>query len=159
MRRKPDGNGIPLPFEQEYGGRLADFGGRRFGGWWRCGAFSEDEVVVCRTDTTSIYLERVRPAEKDGEPVSVVFNMSYRLPSGGTILLPYQKNENGSFSDCVSPQSTALDEEGRAYPDAVYLGSSGPERQFMLYVAADVWQAAAGTIRLRLSCNELTYAK
>ena len=123
------------------------------------GAFSEDEVVVCRTDTTSIYLERVRPAEKDGEPVSVVFNMSYRLPSGGTILLPYQKNENGSFSDCVSPQSTALDEEGRAYPDAVYLGSSGPERQFMLYVAADVWQAAAGTIRLRLSCNELTYAK
>lgn len=92
------------------------------------GAFSEDEVVVCRTDTTSIYLERVRPAEKDGEPVSVVFNMSYRLPSGGTILLPYQKNENGSFSDCVSPQSTALDEEGRAYPDAVYLGSSGPER-------------------------------
>lgn len=116
-------------------------------------------MVVCRTDTTSIYLERVRPAEKDGEPVSVVFNMSYRLPSGGTILLPYQKNENGSFSDCVSPQSTALDEEGRAYPDAVYLGSSGPERQFMLYVVADVWQAAAATIRLRLSCNELTYAK
>ena len=29
----------------------------------------------------------------------------------------------------------------------------------MLYVAADVWQAAAATIRLRLSCNELTYAK
>lgn len=121
--------------------------------------FKENEVPAFQNDTTTIYLERVMPANEGDEYLYFMFDFSYQLPESGTILLPWQKSEDGYVSFSYEPSETLTD-DNTIYPDAVSMRSLGPGQQFAFYVRTDACRAASGTLELQsIICNALTYVR
>ena len=120
--------------------------------------FKENEVPAFQNDTTTIYLERVMPANEGDEYLVFMFSFSHRLPESGTILLPYQKSKDG-YQLFAYHASETLTDDSTLYPDAVSLHGVGPEKEFSFYVRTDVCRAASGTLEMQLGCNALTYVR
>ena len=120
--------------------------------------FKENEVPAFQNDTTTIYLERVMPANEGDEYLYFIFSFSYQLPESGTILLPYQKSKDG-YRLFSHEANATLTDDSTLYPDAVSLRSTGPGEQFAFYVRTDACRAASGTLEMQLGCNALTYVR
>lgn len=120
-------------------------------------SFSENEIVVYKTDTTTIYLEKVMLSNESNEQLYFVFNCSYDLPDDGAVLVPYKKNDDKSYSYEADLGSKDLTDDTTTYPEAVRLRGQGPSEQFVYYISADVCRKAVGTIRINSFMNRMTY--
>lgn len=122
-------------------------------------SFAPEEVVAYRTDTTTVYLDYVMPANEGDEKLYLAFDCAYDLPESGTILLPYRVEDSSanSTSGDVDTASRDANADGTVYPDAVSLRGQGPEEKFAFYLSADACRQTEGMLEIQISCNELTY--
>ena len=111
-------------------------------------SFAENEIVVYQTDTTSIYLDKIMLSKESHAQLYFIFNCSYYLPDEGTILVPYKKNDDKSYSYEIDLASKDLTDDTTTYPEAVGLRGQGPSEQFVLYIATDVCKKAIGTMNI-----------
>lgn len=119
-------------------------------------SFEENEVIVYQNETSSVYLEKVMLANEGDDRLYFMFNYSYDLPDSGSLLLPYQKTDNG-YTYVINLQSKDLADSTHTYQDVVGLRARGPSEQFAFYVSTDVCKKATGTMTIKALCNQLTF--
>jgi len=122
-------------------------------------SFEKDEVIAYQTDTTSIYLERVQPANEGDDKLYFFFNCAYDLPDSGRILLPYWQKQDDTVTYGLNLNSRDLRDSVTVYPNAVSVRSHGPGEQFGFYVDTTVCKAATGILQFQVFCVELHYVK
>lgn len=118
--------------------------------------FGKGQVVAYQTDTTTIYLERIQPANEGKEKLYLIFNASYELPASGSFLATYYKTEAG-YTGGVGLRTGNLRDDAGTYEDALSTRSQGPDAQFAFYVSTDVFRNAAGTVRIDAFCHQIVY--
>lgn len=120
-------------------------------------SFSENEIVVYQTETTSIYLQKVMPLAEDDSQQVFLFNFSYDLPATGSFLTPYLA-ENGAARTYFGLINSDLTDDHKIYTGAVSLRGHGPDKQIEFYIDADVCKKVVGTMGFRMYCNKVSYS-
>lgn len=121
-------------------------------------AFSENEIVVYKTDTTTIYLEKVMLSNDSNEHLNFIFNCSYDLPDSGIILTPYRKEEDDALRDYISLVNEELSDDTTTYQDISIIGH-GPAEIFTISIPVDASKKAAGTMKIDVFINRLAYER
>lgn len=121
--------------------------------------FEKNEVVVYQTDTTTIYLEKIRLSNESDKQLYFCFDCSYDLPESGTILTNVGRNENGSGSFNVGLNSRNLTDSVGVFTSAVMMRGNGPGEKFLFYVSTEACKAATGVMQIDMYCNELSYVE
>lgn len=123
-------------------------------------SFSENEVVVYQTDTTSIYLEKVFLSH-DGY-LCFVLNHSYELPDSGVVLVPYSKKKSSStasYRGILGLVSREVSDDKTTYTEAVSVTGHGPSEIFSFAIPVEICKKLEGTMKIDLFTNQVTYAR
>lgn len=127
--------------------------------------FEKNEVIAYQDDTTTIYLQEIvgySHSEEEEGPLGLVFNCDYRFSESGSFLSPTikeGKGSNSSYRSSIELKNQSLQDDARVYQDAILIGGSGPNQQFLFYVPSNVLKKAVGSLRFQIVCSELTYRK
>lgn len=106
--------------------------------------FAEDEFILYRTDTTTIYLESARLY---GNELMLTLNFRYEIPESGEILLPYQIENGGRVWTAAPPEGS----------DARII-QYGPDPAISIGIGMEVLKEAGEYITFDLcNMNRLTY--
>ena len=115
--------------------------------------FKKNEVPAYKTNTTTIYLEKIMLSNSNEDELFLMFNCSYEsIDENNSILLPYTKIKDG-IESCVGLNS------GDSAKDSESICSSGPEEQFGLSVAKETIENFPEDIKIYAFLNQLTYVK
>lgn len=122
--------------------------------------FGVNEVPVYRTDTSTIYLERVMQGYEGEEMLYFIFNISHDLPENGRILLNCEIPADGGSQLSDILRSEVLFVDGVGYEEGVLTRSiGGPRNQFAFYIPTDLCKAAQDSLEISVALNELSYEK
>lgn len=115
--------------------------------------FKKNEVPAYKTNTTTIYLEKIMLSNSNENELFLMFNCSYgSIDENNSILLPYTKIKDG-IESCVGLNS------GDLAKDSASISSSGPDEQFGLSVAKETIENSPEDIKIYAFLNKLTYVK
>lgn len=115
--------------------------------------FKKNEVPAYKTNTTTIYLEKIMLSNSNENELFLMFNCSYgSIDENNSILLPYTKIKDG-IESCVGLNS------GDSAKDSASICSSGPDEQFGLSVAKETIENFPEDIKIYAFLNKLTYVK
>lgn len=123
--------------------------------------FEKNEVVAHKTETTTVYLDKVMLSNEGDDLLYFIFDFDYDIPAYGRILSPhgYDKGVSHGFTDVICLYSDDLRDIEGVFPDSVALRGHGPGTQFAFYVSAEACKEANGYLLIHVSCAEITYAK
>lgn len=115
--------------------------------------FKKNEVPAYKTNTTTIYLEKIMLSNSNEDELFLMFNCSYgSIDKNNSVLIPYTKIKNG-IKSCVGLNS------GDSAKDSASIWSSGPDEQFGLSVAKETIENSPEDIKIYAFLNKLTYVK
>ncbi len=120
--------------------------------------FSEDEIIVYQTDTTSIYLEKVMLSNEDDEQLYFLFDCTYNIPKGKNqciIHVPFDKHPTKGYSSALSLINNVLSDDETSYSDAVAIRGHGPSAKFAFYVSKEVCQQSVGIMKIDVNINRV----
>lgn len=120
--------------------------------------FSEDEIIVYQTDTTSIYLEKVMLSYEDDEQLYFLFDCSYNLPQNKNqciIQVPFDKDQKKGYSSALSLINNVLSADEISYSDAVTIRGYGPSAKFAFYVSKEACQNAVDNMKIDVNINQV----
>lgn len=115
--------------------------------------FKKNEVPAYKTNTTTIYIEKIMLSNSNENELFLMFNCSYgSIDENNSILLPYTKIKDG-IESCVGLNS------GDSAKDSASIWSSGPDEQFGLSVDKETIENSPEDIKIYAFLNKLTYVK
>ena len=115
--------------------------------------FKKNEVTAYKTNTTTIYLEKIMLSNSYENELFLMFNCSYgSIGENNSILLPYTKINNG-IESCVGLNS------GDSAKDNVSVWLSGPDEQFGFSISKEEIDNSHEDIKIYAFINKLTYSK
>lgn len=115
--------------------------------------FKKNEVTAYKTNTTTIYLEKIMLSNSYENELFLMFNCSYgSIGENNSILLPYTKINNG-IESCVGLNS------GDSAKDNVSVWLSGPDEQFGYSISKEEIDNSHEDIKIYAFINKLTYSK
>lgn len=120
--------------------------------------FSEDEIIVYQTDTTSIYLEKVMLSHEDDGQLYFLFDCGYNLPKDKNqciIQVPFDKDTKKGYSSALSLINNILSDDEISYLDAVAIRGHGPSAKFAFYVSKEAVQKAVGSMKIDVNINQV----
>ena len=118
--------------------------------------FTKEEAAVFQTETTTVYLKRVQPANEGF--LHLIFECSYDIGAGDRIISPW-KMENGNYGAGVFLESNILTDDAGEYEDALGGGGQGAGDVFVVYARTEAVRAAEEDMKLQFRMNEITYEK
>lgn len=115
--------------------------------------FKKNEVTAYKTNTTTIYLEKIMLSNSYENELFLMFNCSYgSIGENNSILLPYTKINNG-IESCVGLNS------GDSAKDNMSVWLSGPDEQFGFSIFKEEIDNSHEDIKIYAFINKLTYSK
>lgn len=126
-------------------------------------SFKKDDIILCQTDTSTMYLKSIEYANSDTEYLSLTFDFYYDLPQEGTIIVPYdviKEHDRTSYSFGLNMTTGQAKDKSKVFDKAVSMNGQGPSEQFSIYLETDVLIEAEDEISFVVDkFNELSYTK
>ena len=123
-------------------------------------SFAENEVVLYRTDTTTLWLMHIQYANEGDDLMYFDFGVSHDLPKVGTILTTskVKVGTHISSSGFHLTSRTITDQAGQD-EESVSIRGLGPGQRFAVYIDTEVARNAKEFMTFSAKLNQLTYAK
>lgn len=122
--------------------------------------FGEKEVIVYRTDTSTIYLKKAQLSNESDDQMYFTFDISYDFPKVGTILLPTRVEVGTRTStNSFNLDSRMLCDGSIYFDNAVSVRGQNGLTQFVMYIDTDAVKQARGDLTFQMYMNQLTYAR
>ncbi|NYB74332.1 hypothetical protein HZF24_09325 [Sedimentibacter hydroxybenzoicus DSM 7310] len=126
-------------------------------------SFEKDDIILYKTDTSTMYLKSIEYENSDKEYLSLTFDFYYDLPQEGTIIVPYEvlaEHDSTSYSFRIVMHSKQAKDKSKVFDKAVSVHGQGPSEQFSIYLKTDVFTEAEDEISFIVDgFNELSYIK
>lgn len=126
--------------------------------------FEENEIVVYRKGSNTIYLHHMGYDDPEGEYLICTFALSHTLADSGSAVLDCRVNlEDGktvSFTKGLALTGKDLHENWERRPNVAYLRGENPGYQFCINIQTEAMRAAKGEIEFYLDgFYEISYTR
>ena len=118
--------------------------------------FTKEEAAVFQTETTTVYLKRVQPANEGF--LHLIFECAYDIGAGNRIISPWEMVD-GSYRGIAVLANDVLTDDAGEHADAVGGGGQGAGDVFVVYARTEAVRAAEEDMKLQFRMNEITYEK